>query len=220
MTASSGGVEGFVLPGESGNGLLVPIDINGDGLSEIIKGIDGFARLYVREGENWSLLTGTLTLMKIQVLLATGDSDLLKEVASIPTNQVSAQIATGDFDGDSIMDLAVASGLNEGTLALRGLGDGQFATPVHVVPDGRRVLAGDYDGDGRDELITNRYTDGVIAYVWFVDAVLNDPTLHQVDGANASLLASADIHADGVDDIAVRTFMESPSQVTILLSDP
>jgi len=78
----------------------------------------------------------------------------------------------GDFNGDDIMDLAVASYLDEGVIALKGLGGGQFMAPVQVTPDGWRVLAGDFDGDGYDELATNRYTAGSLGTeVWFVDGV-------------------------------------------------
>jgi hypothetical protein len=258
-----GAVTEFDLPGLAGDGLLVPIDIDGDGVSEVIKGTADGARIWVSEGDQWLLqepsfevpgckvlwdaavadlngdglqdiaLIGSpgsldegvecdpLPLMRVTVLLATGDADLMMKVADIPTAQVSSQIAVGDFDGDTIMDLAVASDLNEGVIALKGLGDGQFAPPALVVPDGKRVLAGDFDGDGRDELVTNRYTsDALVAQVWFVDSVLEGPTLHQVEGVNAALLASADLNDDGVEDVTLKSILEPASHLAVLLSNP
>jgi len=267
LLSNDGGIFGtvakFELPDLTGDGLLVPIDIDGDGVSEVIKGTAGGARLWVQEGGLWLLqepsfevggckvlwdaavadLNGDglediafigspvvldeglecdpLPLMKVTVLLATGDAELLKMAASIPTNQVSSQIVVGDFNGDRIMDLAVASETNEGVIALQGLGGGQFVAPVQVVSDGRRVLAGDYDGDGSDELVTNRYTpDWLVAQVWLVDAVFEDRTMHQIEGVNAALLASADINADGVEDIVVKSALDPASHLAILVSNP
>lgn len=258
-----GAAMGFDLPDLTGDGLLVPIDIDGDGLSEVLKGTAEGARLWVQDGGMWLLqqpsfevagckvlwdaavadLNGDgledvafigsigavsegiecdpLPLMKITVLLATGDSELLKMAGSIPTNQVSSQIAAGDFNDDRITDLAVASDLNEGVIALKGLGGGQFAAPVQVVSDGRQVLAGDYDGDGRDELVTNRFPpDWSVAEVWLVDEVLGDRTMYQLEGVSAALLASSDINADGVEDIVVKSALAPASHLAILVSNP
>jgi len=257
-----GPYEDFMLQDSNGIGRLFPIDIDGDGLSEVIKGRDDIARLWIKIGEQWmpqgpsfavdgckvlwdaavgdfnndglddiafigspsSWDSGTecdpIPAMKIRVLLATGKPDLLKESALIPTGQASEQIVTGDFDGDKLLDLAVASGLDEGVIALRGLGDGQFAQPLSVVPDGKRVLVGDFDGDGVQELATNRYTtDALVAQVWIVDSVLSSASLHQILDLNAALLASADINGDGVDDMAMKSVGPSGSHFAVLLSD-
>lgn len=267
LLSNNGGVLGPVadlaLPGITGLGLLVPIDINGDGLSEVIKGTSEGARLWIQTDGEWLLqepsfevagckvlwdaavvdLNGDglediafvgspgsldegiecdpLPLMKVTVLLSTGDSELLKEVASIPIGLVSDQIVAGDFNGDDIMDLAVASYLDQGVIALKGLGGGQFAAPVQATPDGWRVLAGDFDGDGYDELATNRYTAGsLVTEVWFVDGVFDERTIKRADGVDAPLLASADINADSVDDIAIVNIVESTAHVAILVSNP
>ena len=263
---NEGGVLGpfkeFDLPGMVGLGRLVPIDIDGDGFSEVIKGTNDTARLWIGEGGKWLLQEPSFSVegckvlwdaavgdfnrdgledvafigssnswdaggecdpipaMRIKVVLATGDSALLKEVGSIPTGQTSAQIVTGHLDGDGVLDLAVASGLDEGVIALKGQGDGQFAAPVQVVNDGQRVLIGDYDGDGIQELATNRYTpDALVAQIWFIDTVFNEATLHQVDGANALLLASTDINGDGVDDLATMSILDPGPHFAILISE-
>ncbi len=266
VLSNEGGVFGpfkeFDLPEMVGLGHLVPIDIDGDGLSEVIKGTNDVARLWISEGGKWLLQEPSISVegckvlwdaavgdfnndgledvafigssnswdvgvecdpipaMRIKVVLATGDSALLKEVGSIPTGQTSAHIVTGDLDGDGVLDLAVGSGLDEGVVALQGQGDGQFAAPVQVVENGQRVLIGDYDGDGIHELATNRYTpDALVAQVWFIDAAFGGATLHQVDGANALLLASADINGDGVDDLATMSIVDPGPHFAILISE-
>jgi len=89
-----------------------------------------------------------------------------------------------------------------------------------VVPDGKRVLVGDFDGDGVQELATNRYTpDALVAQVWIVDSVLNSANLHQILDLNATLLASADINGDGIDDMAMKSIGPSGSHLAVLLSD-
>lgn len=251
----------FALPDETGIGRLVPLDVDGDGFAEVMKGTDDTARLWKSVDGKWTIQDPTFTVdgckvfwdaavgdfnsdgledvafigaptswdvgfecepipnMRIKVLLATGGPDLLKEVQSLATNQTSAQIVTGDLDGDAVLDLAVASGTDEGVIALKGLGQGQFSLPVQVVESGQRVLAGDYDGDGIAELATNRYTpDALTAQVWIIDSVFDGPTLHQIGEANALLLATADVNNDGVDDLATMSLLDAGPHLAILIS--
>ena len=76
-----------------------------------------------------------------------------------------APVAVGDFDGDSIADVAVARISPTRTAVLRGLGGGRFAASYDVPMNDAAcrhatMRAADLDGDGRDELLIGAYSEG------------------------------------------------------------
>lgn len=92
--------------------------------------------------------------------------------ASYPCGSNPAGIATGDFDGDGILDLAVARNVNPGFVSiLRGLGsagvgDGTFAPLVGKPAGGllQGLDAGDLNGDGITDLCAASGTsDGTVS---------------------------------------------------------
>jgi hypothetical protein len=73
-------------------------------------------------------------------------------VGTAPTS-----VATGDFNGDSIIDLAVADfGENQDVSVLIGMGDGTFMTEQRFTAGGRpiSITTGDFDNDGNMDLAT------------------------------------------------------------------
>lgn len=73
-----------------------------------------------------------------------------------------AQAAQGDFNGDGKVDIALAGAPGWGGIPIAfSQGDGTFRVTNMTSPDvpgwaatpGARVLAGDFDGDGRDDLL-------------------------------------------------------------------
>src|SRR5438034_179757 len=60
-------------------------------------------------------------------------------------------VATGDFNGDGKLDLAVANLLSNNVSVLLGNGDGTFGPAVNYAggPNNRGVFVGDFNGDHR-----------------------------------------------------------------------
>src|SRR5581483_9014268 len=90
----------------------------------------------------------------LSVLLGTGDGTFQPhQDYTLNTGPLSVTVA--DFNGDGILDLALAAE-NAGSVAvLIGAGDGTFAAPVNysAVINSSYVNAVDVNGDGRQDLV-------------------------------------------------------------------
>jgi hypothetical protein len=110
-------------------------DFNGDGLADIAVAIPSAA----------GNVDGTVT-----ILLSTGDGSF-QPAQNTDAGLVPSSLAVGDFNGDGILDLAVANSTASGTLRiLLGKGDGTFqAGPNYAVgPIPQTLALGDFNGDG------------------------------------------------------------------------
>ena len=80
----------------------------------------------------------------------------------LTTNASPSAIATGDFNDDGNMDIAVTDMANNRVMILLGNGDGTFQTPV-AYPTGSNpvaLVAQDFDGDGEPDLaVVNQGTE-------------------------------------------------------------
>ena len=129
---------------------------------------------------------------------------------SLPAVTVPAGmgIATADFNGDGIPDLAVGA-MNDNTAALSillGNGDGTFTavTPNPVVGDyPYSVVAGDFNGDGIPDLaVGNIINSNVSILLGKGDGTFTMKPELSVGSAPQSLV-TADFNGDGLPDLAV-----------------
>jgi hypothetical protein len=114
--------------------------------------------------------TGTVT-----VLLGNGDGTFGAPIsynAGATTGTGPATLAAADFNGDGVLDLAVANPSTGTVSVLLGRGDGTFQAPLSyaIGPGPSALAAGDFNGDGFPDLaatlpgsngLTVLFNDGV-----------------------------------------------------------
>ena len=127
-------------------------------------------------------------------------------------------IAVGDFNGDGIPDLAVASDENSNLTIMLGNGDGTFRTaslPVGLNPTS--IAVGDFNGDGIPDLAVGGTGSKVAVLLGKGDGTFS-ATASLAAGSYQSSIAVGDFNGDGILDLAVANEY-SPNSVTILLGN-
>jgi hypothetical protein len=122
-------------------------------------------------------------------------------------------LATGDFDGDGITDLAVACLAGAPLAILRGLGNGGFAAPVGWAggSGARALVVSDFNGDGHPDIALG-VSAGVV--LWLGDGHGGFVAAAAIQSAAApGGLAAGDFDSDGHMDLAVASGAASCVQV-------
>ena len=174
---------------------LVAGDFNGDGILDLAVA-------------NWDFV-GSDSRGSVHVLLGNGDGSF-QLPATYAAGILPIALVEGDFNGDGILDLAVA---NEGTgtgtdssiSVLKGVGDGSFLPAVDNVPGLRAqsLAIGDLTGNGLPDLIVGRSASTLVTVLRnrgdgsFVAA--GDFTA----GGDPSDIVSGDFTGHGIPDLAV-----------------
>jgi hypothetical protein len=178
-------------------------DLDGDGRTDIVLGVNAGVMLWLGNGDG------------------TFHGGLLVSVGSSPRGIVCA-----DLDGDGIADLVVASSNTNNVQVLRGNGangiwDGTYAAPVAYAAgtSPARLVAGDWNGDGVLDLACTN--DGSHTLSVFVGRGANGrgdgtftPSQTLAMPGSPFGLARGDFDRDGVADLAVSD--AAGSAVTIL----
>ena len=185
-----------------------------------------------------SVVPGTLQVTPIPTSIAIGPGQGGPSVANVysPSGQYQQTIqafdpaftggvrtATGDFNRDGVLDIAVGTG--PGTTAFVRVIDGKTGAdlfdvfPFENFTGGVFVTSGDINGDGADELVITPDQGGgprVIAYsgITFQPLIsyfgINDPNFR--GGARAAV---GDINGDGFADVAVSAGFQGGPRISI-----
>ncbi len=144
----------------------------------------------------------------------------------------TSELCVGDFDGDGDADLVAHAFFGDEMWVFENLGgwtfDQQLKFPFQYNTPGNFItppesLAGDLDGDGRDELvyITDPVLqmDGRIIHIWRTVDTISNLYLTDWEGGDLSLftqwargLAVADFDGDGRDDLCFSGTMQPPQE--------
>ena len=114
-------------------------------------------------------------------------------------------LATGDFNNDGKLDVAVAIGSGSSIAICLGNGDGTFSLGVSAAVGGTPIglAAGDLNGDGKIDLVANSYTDGTVSVLLGKgDGTFTNGATYPV-GKQPADLALADLNGDGKLDVTV-----------------
>jgi hypothetical protein len=212
------GVPGTPEAGDRFGSSLAPVDVDGDGVFELVVGASGESltsdqlkdegTLTVLDGSGWNVKGTTV---------ARGTSEY---------SAIGSTIATGDYDGDGDTDLVYGeNGEEHGALRFRPgplTADPVTPTTLRRYSMGGRTSAlatGDFDGDGRDDLATTwRALDdsGTFITRWDDQA---EPAPWWSDADRGSALTAADFDQDGTDDLAVGLVQPNPETETTHCED-
>jgi hypothetical protein len=135
-------------------------------------------------------------------------------------------IATGDFNGDGKLDVAIANGGTVGFPAtgrtltiLLGNGDGTFRAAANPttgnVPSG--VAVGDFNGDGKLDLAVTNAADNTLSILLGNGDGTFTPAASPATGSGPNGIATGDFNQDGIADLAVTNMFDNT--VSILLGN-
>ena len=147
---------------------------------------------------------GTSNVAFFSVAANIGHSGAFVPGSSPATGDCPSSVAVGDFNGDGILDLAVANDCSNTISMLLGDGTGNFvlasSTPVGSVP--ASIGVGDFNGDGKLDLVVAD-SDGTV-FILLGDGTGNFTAASSTSvGSYLLSLAVGDFNGDGNLDLVV-----------------
>ncbi|MFG3143879.1 FG-GAP repeat protein [Streptomyces sp. NPDC048243] len=209
ISQAEAGIPGTPEAGDRFGSSVAPVDVNGDGITELVVGASGESltsdqlkdegTITVLDGTEWNIKGTTV---------ARGSGEF---------SSIGRTIATGDYDGDGDTDLVYGENSEEsGSLRFR-------PGPLTAAPVGittlrrysmggttRDLATGDFDGDGQDDLAaTWQGMEDSSTFITRWDEQAK-PAQWYADADRGSSLATADFDQDGTDDLAIGLVQPNP----------
>jgi hypothetical protein len=156
----------------------------------------------------------------VSIFLGNGDGTF-QAPATYAVGRGPISVVTGDFNGDSKLDLAVANQNDHTVSILLGNGDGTFQPNVDYAAgttDVAAVAIGDFNRDGKLDLaVTNPSSDTVSVLLGNGDGTFSAPVAYATGNSGDHPIAvfAVDLNGDGKVDLAVTNL--NAKTVAILL---
>jgi hypothetical protein len=128
-------------------------------------------------------------------------------------------VVVGYFNGDTILDLAVANYATNNVAILLGNGDGTFGAPTTfaVGSEPAAIAMGDFNGDGNPDLVVANFNSGTVSVLLGNGNGTFKPAVNYTVGSGPVSVAVADFNGDNKLDLAVVN--EGGNNVSILLGN-
>ena len=218
--SNSGSVS--VLLGNGDGTFLAPQDFGADGFprSMAVGDFNGDGNLDLAVANDGSY--------DVSVLLGIGDGTFLAAVNyDVGPDSSFPSVAVGDFNGDAVKDLAVASGFYGKVSVLLGNGDGTFQAAQYFAAGVQpwSVVVGDFNGDGLQDVAVANFgyrgegpcvDSSVSVLLGIGDGSFQAPVNFDAGGGPRSV-ATADFNGDGLPDLAVAHSI--PSGLSVLINN-
>ena len=163
----------------------------------------------------------------VSVMLGNG-SDTFTAASGSPLNlggsvSAPASVVVGDFNGDGILDLAVANSGSGNVAILLGIGGGGFAaspgSPFNTGAQPASLVVGDFNGDGVADLaVANSGSNSILIMTGDGSGTFSAGNAPITVGTAPLYVAAADFNNDGVLDLASAN--SGNKSVSVLLGIP
>ncbi|MCU1311299.1 MAG: conserved repeat domain [Candidatus Angelobacter sp.] len=123
-------------------------------------------------------------------------------------------LLAGDFNHDGKMDIAFSSlnsSLNQEQLTVWfGNGDNGFTTgPTTNIPIGGEMYIGDFDGDGKADIIAEQCDISCAIYIYYGDSAGHFPGQVNINSGHGAHVKPGDLNGDGKSDLVGDSYIYS-----------
>jgi archaellum component FlaF (FlaF/FlaG flagellin family) len=196
-----------VLPsngdGTFGSLVSTPVPYNVDGFEMAVGDFDGDGKLDV------AVTGGFGSANQVDILLGNGDGSFRAD-GYYPVSSSPYSIASGHFNADSKIDLAVGNYQGNSISVLLGNGDGTFGQAVdYDTYSPTWVAVGDLNGDGKEDLVASNLGSFAIPSTASVSVLMGNgdgtfqPGVVYPAGGNLKYVAIGDFNGDHEPDLVV-----------------